>query len=60
MDKIMEFLGNIYIILILITIILIFALIGYFVNRKRSKGTQFKIDNNVDLNEEINNNNNNL
>lgn len=46
MDNFIDFLGNIYLILIVITLILVFALIGYFVNKKRSKGNQFKIDNN--------------
>ncbi len=58
MDGLMDFLGDIYLILIFITLILIFALVGYFVNRKRSKGTQFKIDDNQNLNMNANNQNN--
>lgn len=43
MTKILDFLADWYILFIVITILLIFALIGYFVERKRSKHSPFKI-----------------
>ena len=71
MEKILNILANYYIILIIITLILIFALIGYFVNERRKRNKIFKISkesseniditnislgNNVSLNEALNKN----
>lgn len=44
MENFIKFISDNYIIFIIITLVLIFALIGYFVERKRSK-VSFKIDN---------------
>lgn len=56
-----EFLGEHYIIFIIISIFLIFSLIGYFVNEHNKKKDTFKIrtDNsdNLNINNEINNTN---
>lgn len=43
MTKILAFAEQNYVILIIISLILIFALIGYFVNIKNKKETPFKI-----------------
>ena len=43
MTKLLNFLAKWHIILIIITLILIFALIGYFVNEHRRKASPFKI-----------------
>lgn len=71
MEKFLNILANYYIILIIITLILIFALIGYFVNERRKRNKIFKISkesseniditnislgNNVSLNEALNKN----
>ncbi len=52
MDSIINFASNHYLALIIITLILIFALIGYFVAQKEKKASPFKIatENNNDLN----------
>lgn len=39
----MNFLGKHYILFIIITLVLIFALIGYFVEKKQNKESPFKI-----------------
>lgn len=44
MENFIKFISDNYIIFIIVTLVLIFALIGYFVERKRSK-VSFKIDN---------------
>lgn len=70
MNGIMDFIANNYIIFIIISLFLIFALIGYFVESKRGEGTPFKIEqektpeikledihvtNNISLKEAVNN-----
>lgn len=44
MSGFINFLANNYVILIIITLFLIFALVGYFVEIKRGEGTPFKLD----------------
>ena len=46
MAKFIEFITNNYLIIDIITLILILALIGYFVNIKKSKNQAFKLNNN--------------
>lgn len=43
MEIIVEFLVNNYILIDIITAVLLFALIGYFVEKKRSKNSEFKL-----------------
>ncbi len=50
MEKFLEFITNNYLIIDIITVILILALIGYFVNIKKSKNPVFKINNNSSIN----------
>ena len=54
MDNILDFLANWYVLFIIISIILIFALIGYFVERKRSKPSPFKIASDKDIEDQMN------
>lgn len=49
MEKFLEFITNNYLIIDIITVILILALIGYFVNIKKSKNPVFKINNNSSI-----------
>lgn len=49
MEKLLEFITNNYLIIDIITVILILALIGYFVNIKKSKNPVFKINNNSSI-----------
>lgn len=44
MANILEFLSNNYLIFDIISLFLIFALVGYFVNIKKEKNKVFKID----------------
>ena len=46
MTSILEFLSKHYLIFDLITLFLIFSLIGYFVSRKKEKNVKFKLDSN--------------
>lgn len=46
MTSILEFLSKHYLIFDLITLFLIFSLIGYFVSRKKEKDVKFKLDSN--------------
>ena len=46
MTSILEFLSKNYLIFDLITLFLIFSLIGYFVSRKKEKDVKFKLDSN--------------
>lgn len=46
MTSILEFLSKHYLIFDLITLFLIFSLIGYFVSRKKEKDSKFKLDSN--------------
>ncbi len=46
MTSILEFLSKYYLIFDLITLFLIFSLIGYFVSRKKEKDVKFKLDSN--------------
>lgn len=50
MEKFLEFITNNYLIIDIITVILILALIGYFVNIKKSKNPVFKINYNSSIN----------
>ena len=50
MEKIGMFLANYYIVFIIITVFLLFALVGFFVSVKKGKQVQFKIDNSVNEN----------
>lgn len=71
MEKILDFLANWYVLFIIISLLLIFSLIGYFVTKRRKKNSIFKLsseqnnniniadiplDNNVSLNEALNKN----
>lgn len=49
MEKFLEFITNNYLIIDIITVILILAFIGYFVNIKKSKNPVFKINNNSSI-----------
>lgn len=53
MASILEFLSDYYLIFDLIIIFLVFALIGYFVSRKKEKDVKFKLDSN-NANQNIN------
>lgn len=50
MEKLGMFLANYYIVFIIITVFLLFALVGFFVSVKKGKQVQFKIDNSVNEN----------
>lgn len=54
MEKLLSFLSNYYWVFIIISVILIFALIGYFVNKKKNEGTSYKINDNSFNNQELN------
>ncbi len=54
MTSFLDFLADWYILIIIITLILIFALIGYFVEQKRHKASPFKIASERNKVEEIN------
>ena len=43
--KFIDFLSNNYLLFIIITVLLLFALVGYFVKNKKSEKTPFKIKN---------------
>lgn len=43
--KFIDFLSNNYLLFIIITVLLLFALIGYFVKNKKNEKTPFKIKN---------------
>lgn len=49
MTSILEFLSKHYLIFDLITLFLIFSLIGYFVSRKKEKDVKFKLDSNNNM-----------
>ena len=55
----LDFVEQYYIIFIIISVLLIFSLIGYFVNEKNKKRSSFKINNdsndNLDIAEDVNN-----
>lgn len=53
MTSILEFLSDYYLIFDLIIIFLVFALIGYFVSRKKEKDVKFKLGAN-NMNQNIN------
>lgn len=54
MTSLLDFLADWYILLILISLILVFALIGYFVEQHRHKASPFKIASEKNKVEEIN------
>ena len=54
MTSLLDFLADWYILLILISLILVFALIGYFVEQHRHKAFPFKIASEKNKVEEIN------
>ncbi len=54
MTTFLNFISDWYILLIVITLILFFALIGYFVERKRRKPSPFKIASDKNDAEQIN------
>ena len=54
MTSLLDFLADWYILLILISLILVFALIGYFVEQHRRKASPFKIASEKNKVEEIN------
>lgn len=54
MTGLLDFLADWYILLIIITLILVFALIGYFVEQRRHKESPFKIASERNKVEEIN------
>ena len=55
----LDFVEQYYIIFIIISVLLIFSLIGYFVKEKNKKTSSFKINNdsndNLDIAEDVNN-----
>ena len=55
----LDFVEQYYIIFIIISVLLIFSLIGYFVNEKNKKRSSFKINNdgndNLNITEDVNN-----
>lgn len=53
MDSFLDFLGNYYFIFIILTVFNLFALVGYFVNIKKSKEPEFKIANENTENKEV-------
>lgn len=54
MAKFLDFLANWHIIFIILSLVLIFALIGFFVEKKRHKGSPFKIASEQNKMQEIN------
>ena len=54
MTKLLDFLADYHVLFIIITIVLIFALIGYFVEQHRHKASPFKIASEWNKVEEIN------
>ncbi len=50
MTNVISFISDYYFIFVIITIILINALVGYFVSQKRQKSSPFKIENNQNAN----------
>ena len=42
-EKILDFLANWYVLFIIISLLLIFSLIGYFVTKRRKKNSIFKL-----------------
>lgn len=54
MTEILDFLADWHIVLIIITVVLIFALIGYFVEQHRHKASPFKIASDRNKVEKIN------
>lgn len=54
MERLLGFLSKWHILFIIISVILIFALIGYFVEKKRHKASPFKIASEKNKIEEIN------
>lgn len=46
MANVLEFLSKYYLIFDLISLFLVFSLIGYFVSRKKEKNSKFKLDSN--------------
>ena len=54
MTKLLDFLADYNVLFIIITIVLIFALIGYFVEQHRHKASPFKIASERNKVEEIN------
>ncbi len=54
MEKLLSFLSNYYWAFIIITVILIFALIGYLVNKKKNEEITYKINDNSFNNQELN------
>ena len=54
MTKFLDFLEHFHILFIIVSLILIFALIGYFVEKKRHKGSPFKLAAERNKVEEIN------
>ncbi len=56
----LDFIEQYYILFIVISVILIFSLIGYFVNERNKKGTSFKVNNETHDNLNISNDTNNI
>ena len=56
----LDFIEQYYILFIVISVILIFSLIGYFVNERNKKGTSFKVNNETYDNLNISNDTNNI
>ena len=56
----LDFIEQYYILFIVISLILIFSLIGYFVNERNKKGTSFKVNNETHDNLNISNDTNNI
>lgn len=54
MNDFTNFLGDHYFIFVLITLFLIFALVGFFIDMKRRKSSPFKIDSNPMSNTNLN------
>ena len=56
----LDFIEQYYILFIVISVILIFSLIGYFVNERNKKGTSFKVNNETNDKLNISNDTNNI
>ena len=56
----LDFIEQYYILFIVISVILIFSLIGYFVNERNKEGTSFKVNNETHDNLNISNDTNNI
>ncbi len=56
----LDFIEQYYILFIVISVILIFSLIGYFVNERNKKGTSFKVNNETHDKLNISNDTNNI